>query len=112
MFILQDEESGNGIKFDCRMLKPDKKDAEYTKFYNEEECESCQKNGSDTTGGCLLINNLYACILPSFFPEAAEKATCNDKLCPKYSKCSALMKKGKTREYFLLQCLFDPAACQ
>jgi len=104
-----DEESGNGIKFDCRMLQPDKKDAEYTKFYNEEECESCQKNSSDTTGGCLLINNLYACILPSFFPEAAEKATCNDQLCPKYSKCSALKKKGKTREYFLLQCLFDPA---
>jgi len=103
-----DEESGNGIKFDCRMLKPDKKDAEYTKFYNEEECESCQ-NSTDTTGGCLLINNLYACILPSFFPEAAEKATCNSQLCPKYSKCSALKKKGKTREYFLLQCLFDPA---
>jgi len=103
-----DEEKGKGIKFDCRMLKPDKKDAEYTKFYNEKECESCQKNDSDTTGGCLLINNLYACILPTFFPEA-EKAICDDTLCPKYSKCTALKKKGKTREYFLLQCLFDSA---
>jgi len=101
----------HGSEFKCKMPKPTAGNKLYKVYNSSSDCPKCQElhhltGSQDKTPGCLLVDGDFACIKPSFYSQAEKDGTCNDKLCPKYSRC--LAKEDNGGKNFLLKCMFDP----
>jgi len=102
----------HGNEFKCKMPKPTAGNKLYKVYNSSTNCPQCSRlhhltpGAKDKTPGCLLVDGDFACIKPQFYAKATVDGTCDDALCPKYSRCFA--KEDNGGKNFLLKCMFDP----